>query len=634
VLQAGASAPAWATISTALNDLTDVTITAAATGDYLRYDGTDWVDHPGVLVGDLTVGSEAQGDLIYRGASGWTRLGVGTSGQLLQSSGTEPAWATVTTALGDLTDVSISGIQAGGDVLYYTGSAWDRLARGGDGQVLTATLTSINWETPTTGSTTLAALDDTAISSPVTGDYLRYNAGVAKWININGIQVTDLTVSGEAQGDLIYHNGTSYTRLALGSDGQVLTATSSTVNWETPTTGSTTLDGLTDVTITSATTGDYLRYGGAGWVNDATVDASDLTAASGNLTGDILYRTLSGYDRLGIGTNGHVLTVSSGSPSWQAPSSGDLGDLTDVTITTQATGDLLYASSGTAWGNLGIGTSGQVLSVSAGGVPEWVTSSGGGGASDLDGLSDVTIAAPANGHLLQYNNSTSQWENKLFGNWSFSTLGATQFLRYSGSAWQNIYLAPGDIFAGSVSQKSFIGRLSGSVTSVASAASASAGDHLTWNGTDFEWMALDMSSQNLDSFADVSYTVTPAGGDLLVYGTTSWGILDASAASLGDVLTRNSSSSLGWVSSTGTGSIVKSISPTLTGTIDCQNIDASSNVTAGQLLLAVSGRTISHRASSTSSNYTVTWPSSSTLPSSGTYYLTIDSAGRIGYSAT
>jgi hypothetical protein len=147
-------------------------------------------------------------------------------------------------------------------------------------------------------------------------------------------------------------------------------------------------------------------------------------------------------------------------------------------------------------------------------------------------------------------------------------------------------------------------------------------------------MALDLSSQNLDSFADVSYTVTPAGGDLLMYGTSSWNILDASAAAVGDVLTKNSSSSLGYVSTTGTGSIVKSISPTLTGTINCASIDASSNVTAGQVILEVSGRTIAHRAGSTSSNYTVVWPSSTQLPSSGTYYLTIDSSGNIGYSAT
>lgn len=44
------------------------------------------------------VGSAAQGDLLYRGASEWTRLGAGTSGQYLQTqgSGANPQWASVT----------------------------------------------------------------------------------------------------------------------------------------------------------------------------------------------------------------------------------------------------------------------------------------------------------------------------------------------------------------------------------------------------------------------------------------------------------------------------------------------------------------------------------------------------------
>ncbi len=42
------------------------------------------------------VGSAAQGDLLYRSASGWTRLPAGTSGQVLhtQGSGANPQWAT------------------------------------------------------------------------------------------------------------------------------------------------------------------------------------------------------------------------------------------------------------------------------------------------------------------------------------------------------------------------------------------------------------------------------------------------------------------------------------------------------------------------------------------------------------
>ena len=42
------------------------------------------------------VGSAAQGDLLYRGASGWVRLGAGTSGQVLKTFGAaaNPAWTT------------------------------------------------------------------------------------------------------------------------------------------------------------------------------------------------------------------------------------------------------------------------------------------------------------------------------------------------------------------------------------------------------------------------------------------------------------------------------------------------------------------------------------------------------------
>jgi hypothetical protein len=44
------------------------------------------------------IGSAAQGDVLYRGASVWARLGAGTSGQVLQTNGTgaNPSWATPT----------------------------------------------------------------------------------------------------------------------------------------------------------------------------------------------------------------------------------------------------------------------------------------------------------------------------------------------------------------------------------------------------------------------------------------------------------------------------------------------------------------------------------------------------------
>ena len=48
------------------------------------------------------VGSAAQGDILYRGASTWTRLGAGTSGNYLKTNGTgaNPEWATVSASGG------------------------------------------------------------------------------------------------------------------------------------------------------------------------------------------------------------------------------------------------------------------------------------------------------------------------------------------------------------------------------------------------------------------------------------------------------------------------------------------------------------------------------------------------------
>lgn len=59
------------------------------------------------------VGSAAQGDILYRGATTWTRLGAGTSGQYLKTQGTgaNPVWATVSASGGGSTNVWIPAAQ-------------------------------------------------------------------------------------------------------------------------------------------------------------------------------------------------------------------------------------------------------------------------------------------------------------------------------------------------------------------------------------------------------------------------------------------------------------------------------------------------------------------------------------------
>jgi hypothetical protein len=57
------------------------------------------------------VGSAAQGDILYRGAATWTRLGAGTNGHYLQTqgAGANPQWAAATgVADGDKGDITVS----------------------------------------------------------------------------------------------------------------------------------------------------------------------------------------------------------------------------------------------------------------------------------------------------------------------------------------------------------------------------------------------------------------------------------------------------------------------------------------------------------------------------------------------
>jgi hypothetical protein len=83
--------------------------------------------------------------------------------------------------------------------------------------------------------------------------------------------------------------------------------------------------------------------------------------------GDIAYRssTANVNTRLPLGTAGQVLKVNSGAtaPEWATDASGMTNPMT-------TTGDTIYSSSGSTPARLGIGSTGDVLTV-AGGVPTW-----------------------------------------------------------------------------------------------------------------------------------------------------------------------------------------------------------------------------------------------------------------------
>lgn len=81
-------------------------------------------------------------------------------------------------------------------------------------------------------------------------------------------------------GDLVYYNGGT-TRLGIGTAGQVLTVVGGFPSWQDPAAAPSAIGDLTDVTITAAATGEFLRYNGSAWVDTLLVagDIPDLDAA-------------------------------------------------------------------------------------------------------------------------------------------------------------------------------------------------------------------------------------------------------------------------------------------------------------------------------------------------------------------
>lgn len=84
---------------------------------------------------------------------------------------------------------------------------------------------------------------------------------------------------GTTQGDMIYFTGASTpVRLPKGTAGQVLTMNSGATApiWQTPSGGggSSTLGGLSDVTLTSTASGNALLYNGSSWINGSISSGS------------------------------------------------------------------------------------------------------------------------------------------------------------------------------------------------------------------------------------------------------------------------------------------------------------------------------------------------------------------------
>lgn len=131
-------------------------------------------------------------------------------------------------------------------------------------------------------------------------------------------------------GDVIYASATNtLSKLGIGSTGQVLTVSGGVPTWSTPSTDVTTFQtSLSGLTPSTATSGAVTLAGTLG----ATSGGTGLTSYT---TGDIIYSSATDtLSKLAAGTNGQVLTLASGVPSWaNSTSSGVSFVVTDFTAT-------------------------------------------------------------------------------------------------------------------------------------------------------------------------------------------------------------------------------------------------------------------------------------------------------------
>jgi hypothetical protein len=242
------------------------------------------------------------GDTLYGDATGTpVRLAIGTAGQIYTVVAGLPAWADAPAG------GSASAITAPGDLEY--GAA-------GSG-------------TPT------------ALPIGGAGQLLGIVGGLPAWLTPNYIPAPGTP----QQGDVLYFDGATWTRLGAGISGQFLKTLGPSTN---PVWGDISVSppGSAIAAPAGAAQGDLLRYDGTNWVP------------------------------LVPGTSGFFLKTngSGADPTWAAPATGMANPLTTLA-------DLIVAGVGGAPGRLGIGTAGQVLTVSAG-APAWVTPTGGAAPPD------------------------------------------------------------------------------------------------------------------------------------------------------------------------------------------------------------------------------------------------------------
>ncbi len=273
----------------------------------------------------MTLGSDATGDIYYRNSSGiLTRLGIGSTGQLLTVASGIPSWQTPTT--GTVTSVNMSvptGLTISGNPITTSGTLALTFTAG---YSLPTTTSQTNWDTAfgwgnhalagylttATAATTYQPLDSdlTAIAALTTTSFGR---GLLTESSASTLRTTlSLVVGTNVQA---WDADLDAIAALVGTSGLLKKTAANTWSLDTNTYITSSVTSLSSLTTVGTLTSGSISTG-------FVVRGVTMTLGS-DATGDIYYRNSGGVlTRLDIGSTGQVLTVNTGLPSWQTPTTG------------------------------------------------------------------------------------------------------------------------------------------------------------------------------------------------------------------------------------------------------------------------------------------------------------------------
>jgi hypothetical protein len=415
--------------ASALDDLTDVIVTAGASGQALVYDGINW-RNSGLTTGNITLLTEAIQDTIAGSLATTTGLSVvyNDTTHTITLSGERASTSTVGLAAFDSSQFTVNSGHAvisqiaTGIITSLPNAIKDTIGssgffeyRGGLTGIWNhgAKQLTLDWISGSVaGATVIDDLTDVSFgTSPLNGEILAYSEGAGFWGNtaISSMAVVSisssptgvpmlggLTLTGQGRTRITSDYGTSRILISGSSDHGAMTGLSnddhliySLANGSRPFTGP--VDSPAPTGISSLTNKSYVDTQDlivfnyfAAYVLDSLVDVITTTPVSGQVLG---------FD--GVNWRNSGLTTG------------------NITLLPEAIKDTI--------GNSGFfeyrgGLTGIWDNPTEKLTLSWI--SGAGGSSSLDGLTDVAITSPVSGHVVTYNgsswvNSPNTWNQKI-----------------------------------------------------------------------------------------------------------------------------------------------------------------------------------------------------------------------------